>query len=126
MTYVILGITIKNIPIKDACLQHYKDIEHDFDVKDITFENVQARMRTLHGLNLANAIGGIMIGTGDLSEEALGFSTYGGDHLASYNVNSSISKTVIRTMLPYVIKLDNMKAAAQPITDILNIPATTA
>lgn len=119
-----LGLDFELIDITKTARQALLDIGHDAVTPDVTFENVQARMRTLHGLNLANAIGGIMIGTGDLSEEALGFSTYGGDHLASYNVNSSISKTVIRTMLPYVIKLDNMKAAAQPITDILNIPVS--
>ena len=119
-----LGLDFELIDIKKSAHQALLDIGHDAVTPDVTFENVQARMRTLHGLNLANAIGGIMIGTGDLSEEALGFSTYGGDHLASYNVNSSISKTVIRTMLPYVIQLDNMKSAAQPITDILNIPVS--
>lgn len=119
-----LGLDFELIDITKSARQALLDIGHDAVTPDVTFENVQARMRTLHGLNLANAIGGIMIGTGDLSEEALGFSTYGGDHLASYNVNSSISKTVIRTMLPYVIQLDNMKSAAQPITDILNIPVS--
>lgn len=119
-----LGLKFELIDITKSARQALLDIGHDAVTPDVTFENVQARMRTLHGLNLANAIGGIMIGTGDLSEEALGFSTYGGDHLASYNVNSSISKTVIRTMLPYVIRLENMKSAAEPITDILNIPVS--
>ncbi|MBR4036087.1 MAG: hypothetical protein IKJ05_05085, partial [Oscillospiraceae bacterium] len=119
-----LGLDFELIDITKSAHQALLDIGHDAVTPDVTFENVQARMRTLHGLNLANATGGIMIGTGDLSEEALGFSTYGGDHLASYNVNSSISKTVIRTMLPHVIQLDNMKSAAQPITDILNIPVS--
>jgi len=119
-----LGLELKMIDITIACRQALLDIGHDAVTPDVTFENVQARMRTLNGLNLANAVGGIMIGTGDLSEEALGFSTYGGDHLASYNVNSSVSKTVIRTMLPYVIELDNIKSAAKPITDILNIPVS--
>ena len=119
-----LGLEFELIDITKTAHQALLDIGHDGKTPDVTFENVQARMRTLHGLNLANAIGGIMIGTGDLSEEALGFSTYGGDHLASYNVNSSLSKTVIRTILPYVIEMDNMKSAAQPITDILNIPVS--
>lgn len=119
-----LGLQLELIDITKSARQALLDIGHDAVTPDVTFENVQARMRTLHGLNLANAIGGIMIGTGDLSEEALGFSTYGGDHLASYNVNSSVSKTVIRTILPYIIQLDNMKSAAGPITDILNIPVS--
>ena len=90
----------------------------------MTFENVQARMRTLNALNIANMAGGIMVGTGDLSEEALGFSTYGGDRLAGYNVNSSVSKTVIRTMLPYVTRLENLKGAAQAVQGILSIPVS--
>ena len=119
-----LGLDLELIDITKSARQALLDIGHDAVTPDVTFENVQARMRTLHGLNLANAIGGIMIGTGDLSEEALGFSTYGGDHLASYNVNSSVSKTVIRTILPHIIQLDNMKSAAGPVTDILNIPVS--
>ena len=119
-----LGLNLELIDITKSARQALLDIGHDAVTPDVTFENVQARMRTLHGLNLANAIGGIMIGTGDLSEEALGFSTYGGDHLASYNVNSSVSKTVIRTILPHIIQLDNMKGAAKAITDILNIPVS--
>lgn len=119
-----LGLELKMIDITAACRQALLDIGHDGITPDVTFENVQARMRTLNGLNLANAVGGIMIGTGDLSEEALGFSTYGGDRLASYNVNSSVSKTVIRTMLPYVTKIENLSGAAKPIEDILNIPVS--
>ncbi len=117
-----LGLNLQIIDISVSCSQALKDIGHDGVTADVTFENVQARMRTLYSLNLANSINGIMIGTGDLSEEALGFSTYGGDHLASYNVNNCVSKTVIRTMLPYIIELDNLKSASKPITDILNIP----
>ncbi len=119
-----LGLELKMIDITAASRQALLDIGHDGVTPDVTFENAQARMRTLNGLNLANAVGGIMIGTGDLSEEALGFSTYGGDHLASYNVNSCVSKTVIRTMLPYVLELENMAPAAKPVTDILNIPVS--
>lgn len=119
-----LGLNLQMIDITASCTQALKDIGHDTVTADVTFENVQARMRTLHSLNLANSINGIMIGTGDLSEEALGFSTYGGDHLASYNINSCVAKTVIRTMLPYVIELDNIKSASKPITDILNIPVS--
>ncbi|MBR5521703.1 MAG: hypothetical protein IKU54_06875 [Oscillospiraceae bacterium] len=119
-----LGLDMKMIDITESCHQALLDIGHDGKTPDVTFENVQARMRTLNGLNLANAVGGIMVGTGDLSEVALGFSTYGGDHLASYGVNSTVSKTVIRTMLPHVIQLENMAPAAKAITDILNIPVS--
>ena len=119
-----LGLVLKLIDITAASRQALLDIGHDGTTPDVTFENVQARMRTLNGLNLANATGGIMVGTGDLSEVCLGFSTYGGDHLSSYSVNTSVSKTVIRTMLPYVTQLDNLKSAQKPIDDILNIPVS--
>ena len=119
-----LGLELKLIDITAASRQALLDIGHDGTTPDVTFENVQARMRTLNGLNLANATGGIMVCTGDLSEVCLGFSTYGGDHLSSYSVNTSVSKTVIRTMLPYVTQLDNLKSAQKPIDDILNIPVS--
>lgn len=119
-----LGIELKFIDITPACIQALKDIGHDGQTADVTFENVQARMRTLNALNIANMAGGIMVGTGDLSEEALGFSTYGGDRLAGYNVNSSVSKTVIRTMLPYVTQLENLKGAKEAVQGILSIPVS--
>lgn len=119
-----LGIELKFIDITTACTQALKDIGHDGKTADVTFENVQARMRTLNALNIANMAGGIMVGTGDLSEEALGFATYGGDRLAGYNVNSSISKTVIRTMLPYVTRLENLKGAKEAVQGILSIPVS--
>ena len=118
------GLTLQTIDITASARQALLDIGHDGVSPDVTFENVQARMRTLNALNLANALGGIMIGTGDLSEEALGFSTYGGDHLASYNVNSSVSKTVIRTLLPHVLTLEKFAPLAGPINQILNIPVS--
>ena len=121
---VSLGLEFKLIDITAACRQALLDIGHDGVTPDVTFENVQARMRTVNGLNLANMYNGLMIGTGDLSEEAMGFSTYGGDHLASYNVNSSVSKTVMRTMLPYVVELDNLSGAKETIEKILNIPVS--
>jgi NAD+ synthetase len=119
-----LGLEFKLIDITTACRQALLDIGHDGETPDVTFENVQARMRTLNGLNLANMYNGLMVGTGDLSEEAMGFSTYGGDHLASYNINSSVSKTVMRTMLPYVIELDNLTRRKDTIRKILDIPVS--
>lgn len=119
-----LGIQLRYIDITAACTQALKDIGHDGTTADVTFENVQARMRTVNALNIANSRGAIMVGTGDLSEEALGFATYGGDRLASYNVNSSISKTVMRTMLPYVTALDNLKGAKEAVEGILSIPVS--
>lgn len=95
-----LGATLKVVDIKDACLQHFKDIGHDKDVHDLTYENVQARERTQILMDLANKNGGIVIGTGDLSELALGWCTYNGDHMSMYSVNSGIPKTLIQ----YVVK----------------------
>ncbi len=119
-----LDIEFRQIDITAACTQALLDIGHDRKTPDVTLENVQARMRTLNALNLANMLGGIMVGTGDLSEEAMGFSTYGGDRLASYNVNSSVSKTVMRAMLPYVTKMESLAPAAPIIDEILNIPVS--
>lgn len=119
-----LGLKLWEADITDSCKKALEDIGHDGKTRDVTFENVQARMRTLYGLSVANMTGGLMVGTGDLSEEALGFSTYGGDRLASYNVNSSISKTVIRAMLPYVTKLPGLSGAGPRTEKILSIPVS--
>ncbi|HKL99708.1 MAG TPA: NAD(+) synthase [Mobilitalea sp.] len=94
-----LDVTSMEIPIKDACIQHYKDIQHDIDVHDITYENVQARERTQILMDMANKYNGIVVGTGDLSELALGWCTYNGDHMSMYGVNASIPKTLVRSLV---------------------------
>ena len=91
-----LNVTLLEIPIKDACIQHYQDIQHDINVHDITYENVQARERTQILMDMANKYNGIVVGTGDLSELALGWCTYNGDQMSMYGVNSSIPKTLVR------------------------------
>lgn len=96
-----LGVTVKEIPITQSVLRHFKDIEHPEDKTDVTYENAQARMRTLILMDLANKYGGLVIGTGDLSELALGWATYGGDHISMYNVNSSVPKTLIKYLVSY-------------------------
>jgi len=85
-------VEIREINIKDACLQHFKDIGHDPSIHDITYENVQARERTQILMDIANKEGGLVIGTGDLSELALGWCTYNGDHMSMYAVNASIPR----------------------------------
>ena len=85
-----LGVTVKEISIKEACIQHFKDIGHDINVHDVTYENGQARERTQLLMDYANKVGGLVIGTGDLSELALGWATYNGDHMSMYGVNGSI------------------------------------
>ncbi len=91
-----LGITIREISIAKAVTQHFEDIGHDASVHDVTYENSQARERTQILMDLANQMGGMVIGTGDLSELALGWATYNGDHMSMYGVNASIPKTLIR------------------------------
>lgn len=101
-----MKVSIKEINIKDACLQHFKDIGHDVEVHDVTYENVQARERTQILMDLANKLGGLVIGTGDLSELALGWCTYNGDHMSMYSVNCSIPKTLVKFLVKWVA--DNM------------------
>lgn len=94
-----LGVTIKEISIKDACVLHMKDIEHDSLVKDITYENTQARERTQILFDLANKHGKLLVGTGDLSELAMGWCTYNGDHMSMYGVNASVPKTLVKYLV---------------------------
>jgi NAD+ synthase (glutamine-hydrolysing) len=97
-----LGVSFREIDIKPACLQHFKDIGHDPEVHDLTYENAQARIRTLVLMDTANKYGGLVIGTGDLSELALGWCTYNGDHISMYAVNVSIPKTLVKYLVAWV------------------------
>ncbi|MFZ2958800.1 MAG: NAD(+) synthase [Candidatus Ozemobacteraceae bacterium] len=106
-----LGVTVREIDIRPSCRQMLSDIEHPFasgkPVYDITFENVQAGERTSHLFRMANALNGLVMGTGDLSELALGWCTYGvGDHMSHYNVNASVPKTLIQHLIRWVVKTD--------------------
>ena len=94
-----LGVTIRDISIKDSVMQHFSDIGHDPDTHDITYENAQARERTQILMDIANKEQGLVIGTGNLSELALGFTTFGGDHLSMYAINAGIPKTILRQMV---------------------------
>jgi NAD+ synthase (glutamine-hydrolysing) len=131
-----LGTEIREIPIKDATLLHFKDIGHDAAVKNTVYENTQARERTQILMDIANMEGGIQVGTGDLSEVALGWSTYNGDHMAMYNVNAGIPKTVMRVMIKWFIDTvltgpnrdtsfsnDNEKLATA-LQDVLDTPVS--
>lgn len=117
-----LGIETKTIPIKEACIQHYKDIEHDMDVKDITFENVQARERTQVLMDYANKIGAIVVGTGDLSELALGWCTYNADQMSMYGVNASIPKTLVKWMIASVVENNIFPESTEVLKDIIDTP----
>ncbi len=106
-----LGVTVKEISIKNACIQHMKDIEHDADIKDITYENTQARERTQILFDMANKHGKLLVGTGDLSELAMGWCTYNGDHMSMYGVNASVPKTLVRYLVEYVAGISEKKTA---------------
>ncbi|MGN0812829.1 MAG: NAD(+) synthase [Candidatus Coproplasma sp.] len=95
----LIGATGKIIPIADSVLQHFKDICHSPEKHDVTYENAQARMRTLILMDVANQTGGMVIGTGDLSELALGWATYNGDHMSMYGVNASVPKTLVKYLV---------------------------
>jgi len=112
----LLGVTSKEISIKAACLQHFKDIGHDVNNHDITYENTQARERTQILMDIANMENGIVIGTGDLSEAALGFSTYNGDHMSMYNVNGGIPKTLVKELLNFI---SNSNIYCNELTDVV-------
>lgn len=96
-----IGATSKTVPIKDSVLQHFKDIDHDEKTLDVTYENAQARTRTLILMDLANKHSGLVVGTGDLSELALGWCTYNGDQMSMYSVNGSIPKTLVRRLVEF-------------------------
>ncbi len=114
-----LGATFREVNIKAACLQHFGDIGHDPAARTTTYENVQARERTQILMDLANKMGGIVVGTGDLSEIALGWSTYNGDHMSMYAVNASVPKTLIRCLISHIARESNAELAAilQDIND---------
>ena len=116
----VYGVSLREINIKDACLQHFKDIGHDPSVHDVTYENVQARERTQVLMDIANKENGLVIGTGDLSELALGWCTYNGDHMSMYSVNSSIPKTLVKYLVAYV--RDNDSRSYEVLKDILDTP----
>ncbi len=117
-----LGITAKEIPIKDAVSIHFRDIGHDPNVFDTTYENAQARERTQILMDYAGEVGGIVVGTGDLSELALGWCTYNGDHMSMYGVNSSVPKTLIRWIIANIAENPQFVAAHNVLMDILDTP----
>ena len=117
-----LGITIREISIAKAVTQHFEDIGHDMEVHDVTYENSQARERTQILMDLANQCGGMVIGTGDLSELALGWATYNGDHMSMYGVNASIPKTLIRHLVNYVAESGVDEQSRFTLQDIIDTP----
>ena len=117
-----LGITIREISIKEACLQHFKDLDIDPNVHDVTYENSQARERTQILMDAANQSNGLVIGTGDLSELALGWATYNGDHMSMYGVNASIPKTLVRHLVHWVAMQEMDDTCRETLLDIIDTP----
>lgn len=120
----LYGATLKEVNIKDACMQHFKDIDHDPSILDVTYENVQARERTQILMDYANKVGGLVIGTGDLSELCLGWCTYNGDHMSMYAVNVSIPKTLVKYLVSYFAETEEDEARKKIIEDILDTPVS--
>lgn len=119
-----LGVTLKEIDIKPACEQHFKDINHSPEMLDVTYENTQARERTQILMNIANKHNGMVLGTGDLSELALGWATYNGDHMSMYGVNAGIPKTLVRYLVKYVADSQIQSYAQNTLYDILDTPVS--
>ena len=117
-----LGITIHEISIKEACIQHFKDIDHDMTKHDVTYENSQARERTQILMDFANKINALVIGTGDLSELALGWATYNGDHMSMYGVNGSIPKTLVKYLVNWVALNGVDYESRNTLLDIVDTP----
>ena len=122
-----LGLKLETISIAKACRQHFKDIGHDGKTPDVTYENAQARMRTMILMDKANMVGGIVIGTGDLSEIALGWSTYNGDHMSMFAVNNGVPKTVVRKVCQWwceKVASCGLRVAAKAVRDIIDTPVS--
>ena len=117
------GVSLREIPIGQAVLSHFADIGHDPAVLDVTYENSQARERTQILMDLSNELGGMVLGTGDLSEMALGWSTYNGDHMSMYGVNSSIPKTLVRHLVRYAASQCETKLS-DVLLDVLDTPVS--
>lgn len=119
-----LGATLKEVDIKEAVTLHFKDIDHDRNVHDVTYENSQARERTQVLMDIANQTNGMVIGTGDMSELALGWATYNGDHMSMYAVNASLPKTFIKHVVKYYAETCEEKELKEVLLDILDTPVS--
>ena len=119
-----LGITIHEIPIREMATQHLHDIGHDLDTHDITYENAQARIRTLVLMDMANKYNGLVLGTGDMSELALGWCTYSGDQMSMYGVNAGIPKTLVRFMVRYAANNLFSEETRRILLDIVDTPVS--
>ena len=119
-----LGATLREVDIREAVTIHFRDIGHDMENHDVTYENCQARERTQVIMDIANQAGGMVIGTGDLSELALGWATYNGDHMSMYAVNTSIPKTLVRHLVRYYADTCGDDRLSEILLDILDTPVS--
>ncbi len=119
-----LGATLREVDIKEAVSTHFRDIGHDPEQHDVTYENSQARERTQVLMDLANQSGGLVIGTGDMSELALGWATYNGDHMSMYGVNAGVPKTLVRHLVRYCADTCGDKELAAVLLDVLDTPVS--
>ncbi len=119
-----IGATFREIPISNAVNLHFSDIGHDPQIHDVTYENSQARERTQILMDLANQVNGIVIGTGDLSELALGWATYNGDHMSMYAVNASVPKTLVRYLVQYYADTAKDPVLSETLYDVLDTPVS--
>ena len=119
-----LGATLMEVPIGDAVMQHFHDINHSEEDRDVTYENAQARERTQVLMDIANKEWGMVIGTGDLSELALGWATYNGDHMSMYGVNASVPKTLVRYLVAYYANNCEDKELQEVLNDVLATPVS--
>jgi NAD+ synthase (glutamine-hydrolysing) len=119
-----LGTGLREISIEDACIQHFKDIGHDIDNHDVVYENAQARERTQILMDIANQEGGIVVGTGDLSELALGWCTYNADHMSMYSVNSGVPKTLVRYMVKWYADYKTAGNLQKVLLDVWETPVS--
>ena len=119
-----LGATLREVPIAEAVNVHFRDIGHDSEDYSVTYENAQARERTQVLMDIANGMGGMVIGTGDLSELALGWATYNGDHMSMYGVNASIPKTLVRYLVKHAADTTGDEALKEVLYDVLDTPVS--
>ena len=119
-----LGATLREVPIREAVTVHFRDIGHDINDHSVTYENGQARERTQVLMDLANKDGGLVIGTGDMSELALGWATYNGDHMSMYGVNASVPKTLVRHLVQYYADTCQDDELRQVLLDVLDTPVS--
>ena len=119
-----LGCTLREIPIKDACMQHFKDIGLDVDERSVAYENSQARERTQILMDVANMCGGMVVGTGDMSELALGWATYNGDQMSMYGINSSVPKTLVKHMVDWYANTRAEGALREALLDVVATPVS--